>query len=141
MRDSRWVVRNVVEIALSFGLLLISSCRSEPACANDAELGTVGDPTSAVTAAEVDSLAARVRTAGGSLTKADALVDLLWQESERQRLGLPGGPAAKQSRRKVALGHQNRLRAGTTPRLRDDPKRLPPGAKLTDCGQRVMAAR
>jgi len=72
------------------------------------------------------------------MQEAEALVDLLWQESERQRMGLPGGPNAKQARRTVALGHQNRLRAGATPPLRDNAKSLPAGATLTDCGHSLV---
>lgn len=68
-----------------------------------------------------------------------ALRELLWQESERQRLGLPGGDHIFASRSRTVVAYVDRLRAGGGPiDLRNE---LPQGTSLTSCGARTIGLR
>lgn len=136
MRDSGRILRIVAWLSLISWPT--TSCGTPSECAPGTVLGEIGDAGSGVTLAEVKTLVARIRSAGGSVSEGDALIDLLWQESERQRLGLPGAADAQFSRRKVALGHHKRLSTGATKRLRDSTHSVPDGATLTACGEGLL---
>jgi hypothetical protein len=62
-------------------------------------LGSVGEVK--ISRDEVEALVANASASGARLNRAQALKDVLWQESERQRLGLPGGGDIQSSRREV----------------------------------------
>jgi hypothetical protein len=70
-----------------------------------------------------------------------ALVDLLWQDSARQKLGFPGGSEARKSRQRVVRWYerQNTLDDRTaTKSVEFDSTRLPDGVTLTNCGLAVL---
>jgi hypothetical protein len=113
-----------------------ASCRTSDPCGPSSVAATVqGEP---ITCGDVDALVARVKTAGGSMKVREALIDLVWQEAERKRLGLPGGERAAESRRKVVAAHRGRVLAGDAKKLRSDPDAMPPGTQLSACGRRLM---
>jgi hypothetical protein len=117
---------------------LTPACRRSLANTDSIAAGHVGDPASAITRGEIRALVAQIRTAGSAATDREAFVDLLWQEAERQRLGLPGGDQAPASRRKVILGHGRRIQDGKAAPVRTDPKALPPGTVLTPDGRAIV---
>ena len=128
------------DACLSVVACLLAACSRPqvPQCSDRSSLGTVGPGGEQIAGNEVSELVARVATAGGKMTRQSALVDLLWQEAERQRLGLPGGTQTRQSRRAVVNRHGRRIEGGETERLRSDPNRLPLGTQLTYCGEQLL---
>jgi hypothetical protein len=78
---------------------------------------------------------ANAAAAGTRLTLEQAFRDVLWQESERQRLGLPGGPEVEKSRREAVIQYR---RARPTQGAIDMVAALPSGASLTPCGARLL---
>lgn len=102
-------------------------------CSDRDSVGHIGDPRSSIARREVRVLVAAVRAGGGNMTEREALADLLWQEAERLRLGLPGGERAEASRREVVRSHLGRIRDGQAMPVRSDRLAHPPGAVLTPC--------
>jgi hypothetical protein len=89
-----------------------------------------------ITAAEVTLLIGESGAAGARLTATQALRDILWQESERQRLGLPGGDALTESRREVV----KRYRRERASRVAIETQHgLPDGVQMTSCGNTMLA--
>ena len=88
-----------------------------------------------IRSAEVNILAAESTAAGLRLTKAQAFRDLMWQEAERQRLGLPGGAELRKSRREVIRRYRFERRSRDPI---DTLAALPEGATLTACGARLL---
>lgn len=136
--------RLVAALWLGASSALAGACGREGAraesvvCSDASSLGTVGRKGEPISGLEVRALVARVGMAGGRLTEREALIDLLWQESERRRLGLAGGSDASWSRRTLVQGHQDRLRRRQAGLLRADPTALPPGTRLTACGRKLL---
>jgi hypothetical protein len=97
-------------------------------------LGSVGDVK--IGRDEVEAVIANASASGAHLNEAQALKDILWQESERQRLGLPGGADIQQSRREVIRRYRGQRR---TSQALDTQKALPPATELTACGTRLIA--
>lgn len=97
-------------------------------------LGSVGEIK--IARDEVEAVVANASASGARLNRAQALKDVLWQEAERQRLGLPGGGNIQQSRREVVRRYRDQRR--TSPAL-DTQNTLPPGAELTACGARLIS--
>lgn len=128
-------------IALFIVCVFAGDCSNPPVCEQEAELGTIGKSGASIRVRDMKALIARVRVTGGSMTEHQALLDLLWQESERQRLGLPGGANAERSWRAVVLGHQDRLKSGAVKVLRLHSEELPRGAVLTQCGRQVLSQK
>jgi hypothetical protein len=119
--------------------LLFQGCaNATPVCEQRSDLGTVGSTGAPILAAEVDELLARVRVAGGRTTRKRALNDLLWQESERQRLGLEGGINAPASRRATIVAYRTSIKKGPKSAPPLVMTRPPPGAKLSKCGEALM---
>jgi hypothetical protein len=88
-----------------------------------------------ITRAEVDVLMANTTAAGARLTAEQSLRDLLWQESERQRLGLPGGPETQRSRNEAVRRYRHaRLKRAPI----DTQGPLPDGTVLTPCGAKLL---
>jgi hypothetical protein len=83
-------------------------------------------------------VATRVELAAGKMTLQSALIDVLWQERERQRLGLAGGERATASRRSAVLAHRSRLRQHRDDRLRSNAGAVPEGTHLTECGRGLL---
>jgi hypothetical protein len=111
----------------------LSCRRHEPVCGEASLLAS-----DAITRAEVEETRSRVAMGRGRMTPRDAFTDLLWQEFERARLGLPGGALAPASRRRAVLIHKQRLIDGREDALRSDADQLPPNAKLSECGRRLL---
>jgi len=96
-------------------------------------LGSLGGVT--ITRSEVEMLVANAGAAGGRLTVEQAFQDLLWQESERQRLGLPGGSELEKSRREVVRRYRQERRNREAINTR---AALPPATVLTPCGAELL---
>lgn len=107
-------------------------------CEESSDVGTVGPSGAPILAAEVEESMARVKLAGGRTTRKRALKDLLWQEAERQRLGLDGGEKAPASRRAAIVAYQASLKKGATPGPPLTLTALPPNARLSKCGEAIM---
>jgi hypothetical protein len=125
-------------IALGLFATLASSCsRSERVKAREADCdGRLGSLAGVgVSRAEVEVLAADTAAAGARLNLGQALRDLLWQEAERQRLGLPGGAQIARSRREAIRRYRReRLHRGPI----DTRGELPEGTELTACGHELL---
>lgn len=119
------------------GAMALVGCVNEPSCSKDAPLGSIKNETTTVSRLDVEALRGKVLGSAGQMTEKEALADLLWQEKERIRLGLPGGEDAATSRQKVVLDHGRRIRSGEVSPLRKDSRALPPDAQLTQCGRRL----
>lgn len=122
--------------AIALATLFFSARNSK--CEDSAALARVGDEVGVIMIRDVRELVARVQTAGGAMSRRNAFLDLLWQESERQRLGLPGGERAADSRREVVFIHRDRLREGKATPLREDRSSLPGSTTLSKCGRRLL---
>lgn len=122
------------------GLVGLSACGRPDSCGNDSQLARL-DTAGAepVLRKEVEALRGSVAVTGTSISSGAALADLLWQESERIRLGLPGGKQLASSRRMAIFAHARGLLDGTSPQLRNKPEALPPTTRLTNCGRRFLA--
>ncbi len=119
--------------AFAVALVAVAGCSRSPKSDQPtpcSDLAKVGDTV--VTGAELDFLLASPAAGGIILTREQGLKDLIWQEAERQRLGLPGGVEIQRSRR-LAVQRYRRERS-RRPAL--DVERLPAHAVLTSCADK-----
>lgn len=98
------------------------------------QLALVGDVP--LSTDELASFVGETAAAGQRLPQDRALRDLVWQEAERQRLGLPGGPDLRKSRHAAIRAYRQERVTGQREPLAMDV--LPAGASLTPCGERVI---
>lgn len=114
----------------------MTGCQASTTCDGNVELGRLTVPGAApILLKDVHELQARAATEGTTMNEEVALRDLLWQEKERIRLGLPGGQSAAQSRRRAVSQHARRLLDGKASALGIASRSLPPEAQLTTCGR------
>jgi len=124
-----------------WALLILSgvqvSCAQQTASSLDdcgGQLALVGEVQ--LSADELTFFAGETAAAGQRLPQDRALRDLVWQEAERQRLGLPGGPDLRKSRHAAIRAYRQERVTGQREPLAMDV--LPAGASLTPCGERVI---
>ena len=134
LQSTRWFLYGVV--AAASATCSFACDVSGPRCAEDAPLARLGSEW--ITERDVREQVARVAVAGGRMTQRDALIDLLWQEAERRRLGLPGGTEAEKSRQRVVVSHVDRLRNGQVQPLRANPSAIPTAVRVTACGSQLL---
>jgi len=121
---------------IALACLSSAACGGPERCTDAVLLGRVNRAgAESISRADVEEQRARAGTTGTWLTRRVAFADLLWQETERLRLGLPGGERAAESRRRLVTGHARRLLDHEVAPLRTKPEELPPDAQLTDCGR------
>jgi hypothetical protein len=125
-----WLTR---ALALGFLLGCSHSQQSRSKCDDLASVAGVS-----ITRAEVDLLVGEAAAAGSQLSLPTAFRDLLWQEAERQRLGLPGGKDITSSRAE-AVRRYRRTRMSREPI--DLHHELPASAVLTACGTAILSAK
>jgi hypothetical protein len=109
-------------------------------CDERAVLGTVGESGAPVRLSDVPAFVVRARMGGVETAVGPSLVDLMWQEAERQRLGLPGGDQASASWQTVVRRHARGLDQGRPISPAAGRTGLPPDARLTACGNALVPA-
>lgn len=118
-------------------LLVGLSCTSShpQKCSQEARLAFVHDVP--IAWADLGVLQARVGVHLERPSDGMALLDLLWQESARQELGLAGGLDTQKSRERVVRIYE-RHAGNSSGAVPFDPTRLPEGAALTECGLAIL---
>jgi hypothetical protein len=128
--------------ALLFGLAFACGkpdSSTHESCSGQKSLAFVHDEP--ITSEDVQLLRVGAGVGAERPSEGMALLDLLWQESTRQQLGLPGGVDVRKSRQKVVRIYEKQ---GATSgkeeekRVQFDPERLPDGVALTECGVGVL---
>lgn len=113
-------------------------CTRAPPCDEQAVLGTVGESGTPIRKTDVEALVVRARMSGVEAAVGPSFVDLMWQEAERQRLGLPGGDQASASWQTVVRRHARGLDQGRPIAPAAQRTGLPPDARLTACGAALV---
>ena len=126
---------------VSWALLIPSSAQASCAQQTASSLDDCGGHLALVgevplSADELAFFTGETAAAGQRLPQDRALRDLVWQEAERQRLGLPGGPDLRKSRHAAIRAYRHERVAGQREPLAMDV--LPAGASVTPCGERVI---
>lgn len=141
VRHSRRIVCkrwwNWTYISVSLLALQVGGCRPSYDC-EKGSLGTVGDKGQSIEFHEVREFVGQSAAAGRPVSEAEAFRDILWQEVERQALGLPGGPQTTASRRQAVRQYASALKSQRRDPVRVDRQRVPTSTKLTACGQRLL---
>jgi hypothetical protein len=135
---SRGFAALLVGAALGFGCsehIDVTSDAQRTANECSGALAVVG--TTQITADEVSLLRARTNIAGRRLETKQALRDLVWQESKRQELKLPGGDKLEASRRAVIAHFSRELLEDPSAKIRWEA--LPSNTTLTACGKRLLS--
>ena len=127
-------------LSAAHGLLttLALGCERAPPCDEHAVLGTVGESGTPIRRTDVEALVVRARMSGVEATVGPSFVDLMWQEAERQRLGLPGGDQASASWQTVVRRRARGLDQGRPVAPAVQRTGLPPDARLTSCGAALV---
>ena len=126
--------------AAALGVLtaLALGCTRVAPCDERAVLGTVGESGAPIRLSDVQAVVVRARMGGAEAAIGPSLVDLMWQEAERQRLGLPGGDQASASWQTVVRRHARGLDQGRPIAPAAQRTGLPPDARLTACGAALV---
>jgi hypothetical protein len=124
--------------ALGVVATLALGCTRAPPCDEQAVLGTVGESGAPIRASDVQAVVVRARMGGVEAAVGPSFVDLMWQEAERQRLGLPGGDQASASWQTVVRRHARGLDQGRPIAPAAQRTGLPPDARLTACGAALV---
>lgn len=137
LRRQSVVIGAVVGVLVLFSLLAFAFHRTaEGACSGNVLLARMNDVE--IRRSDVVMVEDRVRATGKKVEAAQALRETLWEEHQRQALGLPRRIDPQKGREVAVRAYRSYLLHGNQPL----PVRgqVPPDAKLTACGTKMLRA-